>query len=41
MNPYIKDMKALLESMNVTSYEENVIPFLLEFYSGTKPFSVG
>lgn len=34
MNPYIKDMQALLESMNVTSYEENVIPFLLEFYSG-------
>ncbi|KAK8792511.1 hypothetical protein WA538_000400 [Blastocystis sp. DL] len=33
VNPYIKDMQALLESMNVTSYEENVIPFLLEFYS--------
>ena len=34
VNPYIQNIQALLESMGVPAYEENVIPFLLEFYSG-------
>ncbi|KNB44612.1 hypothetical protein JH06_1516 [Blastocystis sp. subtype 4] len=30
VNPYIQNIQALLESMGVPAYEENVIPFLLE-----------
>ena len=31
MNPQVEQVKALLRQLKVESYEENVIPFLIEF----------
>lgn len=33
-NHQIEEFKELLKSMGITSYEENIIPMLIEFVSG-------